>query len=1009
MVEDTLTATFVAIGVLLLVLLIVVLMRRCRSSERANILRRRWVGLAKRFVMRFSMHFTTPLTSLDVKLQVGQTEGVADANGAAVAKPASKKDQEEGPVTLPPTQELLDDEGPIELELATDKPDEEANASRKSSPSPVSVDVSSESTSQSSRHRPRRHKHRRHDNSLTTQDRTNSTMRSKSKHRHHKVRTSQTERSPNLLAETSVQCPSPEASDSPCKDGDSPKAVTHRQEVVAESVPCDPADEEARRATPNALPITVQMKDDPVLAQLYAMLARRISCTSQCSSGLQRRGPNKPQLLPELDIYSKEPSATDLPSRGSTVEGKLCGINEKSPTIAKLQSGTETSATAPEPLAVPTTPPQNSLVESVAARTGDASTTGPASQGKSRDSSDLNVQEVRAMFVRRASHASQPAYEPQHHGSHPGSDLPALRVTEVAPSAVDTIARGQHGEEVEATRDNQVIEVAKPPTGSVLPETATPASAGRATPPKAVPAPDAVKGVVPSAPDQSSEGRNRNSDDLDLEELRAMFVRRASRASQCSIRSLCRSSDKQRLPSPASKMSVFGDALAMVLVVVGAALTGVLIWLLIRKYDREHGVLDSASQVTKADFGLSPQSPSSGRQNKATSPVGGPLASPQSKDNVPPVASPLGKEPSPDGDAAPTGGPLATSPPAKEALQVTSPSTSLSVEQVCPLSPPGEDHGVEKSTLEGKQVQEKAKRSGATGKQQTKSSPESPQLTKERSRPDQHGKRKAKKHGTASPNATDITPVHIRYIGPPLCDAGTSKRKSRLKASTKSTTAPLPTLVTPVEVAAAPAQADGETTAPWDAKGSCQVRHGDDANQPAIRELRDAFARGTSRGSDCASPLPRHEADKAAAPPEPDIISVEHTTIDAAGSGAPPVPKSERKGNDRADVSQVLVDDAISSTAKTCGGNAAAVSSANGSPTQPNVGGSPAEGLPAQGRKADDPNGRGPFRRKSKTHSPEKPEVPTESDVSPAEPSTLDKPEKPASGKKSKARQKRDL
>ncbi|KAL1468762.1 hypothetical protein MTO96_041272 [Rhipicephalus appendiculatus] len=419
-------------------------------------------------------------------------------------------------------------------------------------------------------------------------------------------------------------------------------------------------------------------------------------------------------------------------------------------------------------------------------------------------------------------------------------------------------------------------------------------------------------------------------------------------------------------------MTVFGDALAMVLVVVGAALTGLLIWLLIRKYDREHAI-DTTPQGTKADLSVSPQSPGSA-----------------------------------DAPASPSSGLFASSPLSREEPQVMSPITSFSGKRISPLLPgsafsklstSGEDPNAprsdeaqraEKSPPEGEQAHEYTKRSEATGKQQIKDCPDSQNFSRERSSRYKQSKRKAKIRGAAALNVTDIS---------------AAKRKSKRSAPAKSATAPLsPTHVTPVDVAAVPppqpAQPGNERTETWDAKESHEVKHGDNESDPAIRELRGVVAWPASSGSQSTLPQPRHLEDKTAVPPELDI-SAAHTNLNAIGSEAPTESKSELKGSHRA----------IAGTAATTSGDTAAPLAAPVASDATIALGSSAGSLPTQGKDAVNPDVRGASHSIShlNSHSPEKPEVPAESDTSAVERSTLDKHEKTMSRTKSKPKPKQDL
>ncbi|KAH7949966.1 hypothetical protein HPB49_017810 [Dermacentor silvarum] len=308
-------------------------------------------------------------------------------------------------------------------------------------------------------------------------------------------------------------------------------------------------------------------------------------------------------------------------------------------------------------------------------------------------------------------------------------------------------------------------------------------------------------------------------------------------------------------------MTVFGDTLAMVLVVIGAALTGLLIWLLIRKYDREHGI-DGASR-RKADAGMSPlsgetASPVSPVCGHEVAPEGGPRETAQSTDalRMCPITAFSGKEPTPDDATAHGGGPVATSLPPKDPPG-TSPITLSSGEEALLSSPPGdapkvppsgEAHLSEKSRPEAKKVPEHTKRSSTAGR-----SRESLQLTKERTSRDQHGKRKTKKPAAAPLNAIDSS--------------------------------------------ADPSQG---------------VRPHDDVNDPAIQELREEFAPRAPDGSHCAFPLPRHQSDQTPIPAELDIFSVEHSTSDAAAASraAPRQESAQREGRVPTDVSSLPSDGA---------------------------------------------------------------------------------------------------
>ncbi|XP_037521930.1 probable serine/threonine-protein kinase samkC [Rhipicephalus sanguineus] len=195
------------------------------------------------------------------------------------------------------------------------------------------------------------------------------------------------------------------------------------------------------------------------------------------------------------------------------------------------------------------------------------------------------------------------------------------------------------------------------------------------------------------------------------------------------------------------------------------------------------------------------------------------------------------------------------------------------------LSPPEEDGNapssdeaqrVEKSPPVDEQAQENTKRSEATGKLQEKNSPDSQNFSRERSSRHQHSKRKAKKHGAATLNTTNTSAAN---------------RKSKRSAPAKSATALLsPSHVTPMDVAAAPptqpAPPDNEKTEPSDAKELPEVKSGGNANDPSIRELRDAVVRPASSGSQCALPQPRHQADKTAVPAQSDTCTRERSALD---------------------------------------------------------------------------------------------------------------------------------
>lgn len=449
-------------------------------------------------------------------------------------------------------------------------------------------------------------------------------------------------------------------------------------------------------------------------------------------------------------------------------------------------------------------------------------------------------------------------------------------------------------------------------------------------------------------------------------------------------------------------MTVFGDTLAMVLVVIGAALTGLLIWLLIRKYDREHGI-DGASR-RKADAGMSPlsgetASPVSPVCGHEVAPEGGPRETAQSTDalRMCPITAFSGKEPTPDEATAHGGGPVATSLPPKDPPG-TSPITLSSGEEALLSSPPGdapkvppsgEAHLSEKSRPEAKKVPEHTKRSSTAGR-----SRESLQLTKERTSRDQHGKRKTKKPAAAPLNAIDSSAM---------------KRKTKRKSSGM-----IPTRATNANIAVSPAQAalpNSDRITRLGADPSQGVRPHDDVNDPAIQELREEFAPRAPDGSHCAFPLPRHQSDQTPIPAELDIFSVEHSTSDAAAASraAPRQESAQREGRVPTDVSSLPSDGATAGTAATTrGGNVAPSDAAAASDAAISSGSSALQGKPDD---VHDPNARRMSHRTSvpKRDSPDKAEVPAELHTFSVEHSTLDKSEGAAPEAKFEAKPKQDL
>ncbi|XP_054923791.1 uncharacterized protein [Dermacentor andersoni] len=536
---DSLTTIVVALGALLLVLLVVLLMRKFNGRERVSNLRQRGVHLAKRFAMRFAMRFSTPLTSFDIKLQVGEAEGLPDA---ADAKPASSACQAAAPVTLPPAQELLNVEGPIDDEPPVRKPNHVAKDSEKSPESPLSAGVSPESDTRNSGRHKRKHKHRKHERNSRTTDVTNSTARSKSKLKHRNADVPKGRRPVTLSGEASGENTSPGVVSSPVEARSSPTSAAHRGEAAVESAPLD-------RGSEGAGPVAVSPPSkknheahDPAVEE-DRRGASQASRASPCASHPRRLVPDKPSVPPELDIFLEEPAAIDVASRG-TVEHKY---DDKHTEIAKPQLDAATTGTVAEPFGGTATRSANSAAVCDAAKTGRPLAAGHVSAGKSRDSDDLSVQELRAMFVRRASLASQSTFQSQRHNAD-NRQNPLLGVVSDGRSTIDTAAKGLQAEMSEAKHNNQHRQIAKSPAGGTVSGATASTSVGCTAPPSAAPASDTSKSVPPSAADQSSGSRSKSSDDLNVQELRAMFVRRASSASRCSLPSQRRNSDKPRAP-----------------------------------------------------------------------------------------------------------------------------------------------------------------------------------------------------------------------------------------------------------------------------------------------------------------------------------------------------------------------------------------------------------------------------------------------------------------------------
>ncbi|XP_054923630.1 uncharacterized protein [Dermacentor andersoni] len=456
------------------------------------------------------------------------------------------------------------------------------------------------------------------------------------------------------------------------------------------------------------------------------------------------------------------------------------------------------------------------------------------------------------------------------------------------------------------------------------------------------------------------------------------------------------------LPLSSSTMTVFGDTLAMVLVVVGALLTGLLIWLLMRKYDRDHGI--GGASCRKADTGRSPPSrenatPVSPVQGREAAAKVGPLEAAQPADELRmcPV-TPLSDEEPTQGDATAHGAePVPTSP--KEP-PVTSPVTVSTGEEVLSPSLPEDAFKVspseaaqqsEKPQAEGKQVQGSTKRGGTAGRNQMRETRESPQLTRQ-------SKRKTKKSAAAQLNTTDSSAV---------------KRKSKRKPTGMVPTATLPaTRATSAAITGPPAQtalAESDRTSRSGANPSQGAGPHDDANDPAFRELREASAPRAPDNTQCALPLPRHQGDTNPVPTELDIISV------AADSGVPMgrQQSAQHEGSESAEVSSLPSDGAAAETAATTrGGNVAPPAAAATSEAAISRGSS-AEVLLPQGESDDahEPDARRTSDRTSlpKHDSPDRAQVPAKLDTFSVEPSALDKSEATAPGTNSKVKPKQDL
>ncbi|XP_075557467.1 uncharacterized protein LOC142589767 isoform X2 [Dermacentor variabilis] len=453
-------------------------------------------------------------------------------------------------------------------------------------------------------------------------------------------------------------------------------------------------------------------------------------------------------------------------------------------------------------------------------------------------------------------------------------------------------------------------------------------------------------------------------------------------------------------------MTVFGDTLAMALVVVGALLTALLIWLLMRKYDRDHGI--GGASRRKADTGRSPPSrenatPVSPVQGREPAAEVGPLeaAQPAGDLRTCPITPLSDKEPTP-GDATAHGAePVPTSPkepPVTSPVTVSSGEEALSPsspEDAFKVSPSEAAHQSGKPQAEGKQVQGSTKRSGTAGRNQMRETGESPPLTRQ-------SKRKTKKSAAAPLNATESSAV---------------KRKPKRKPTGMVPTAALPaTHATSAATTEPPAQTalpESDRTSRSVANPSQGVGPPDDANEPAIRELREASAPRAADNTQCAFPLPRHQGDTNPVPTKLDTISVEGSTSVAAASGAPRQQSALHEGSEPAEVSSLPSDGAAAGTAATTrGGNVAPPAAAATSDAA--IGrGSSAEVLPPQGESDDahDPDARRTSHRTSlpKHDSPDGAQVPAELDTFSMEHSALDKPEATAQGTKSKVKPKQDL
>ncbi|XP_077489188.1 uncharacterized protein LOC144100013 [Amblyomma americanum] len=320
--------------------------------------------------------------------------------------------------------------------------------------------------------------------------------------------------------------------------------------------------------------------------------------------------------------------------------------------------------------------------------------------------------------------------------------------------------------------------------------------------------------------------------------------------------------------------AAFGDTLAMVLVFIGGVLTGVLIWLLMRKYNRDHrregGTPRAATPPT-----LSPES---------TVPIMGPFRKGDSHHGtaVPVVVPPADLPALPNVPAVPP-------QPASEPPPVTQ-TTGAEADKV--TAPPKKQPPPLKQGADSKY---RSKGGGGKPKKSSPTSGFSPERTKEQSK-SEHRRRKTKKSDQMSPS---------------IIESGLSKRNSKSKRSKRhdseaardgpmdsASRATTPARTTLSQELSPPEQ---QTSLPSNAEAAtaeCPAAETHESVDPdVVKELREiVIKRRASHVSMHSMRQQRHIPTAPKVPAELDIFSEEHSEASVADATAPSdKPPAKRK------------------------------------------------------------------------------------------------------------------